>query len=250
MATVGAAYCVYDACTLLEESVERIYPLVDKILFLINFKPWRGAEIEGAPEETYSLILSLPDPDNKFEIVSQYWADEKDQRNAGLVFLRSQKIDWCLIVDDDEFYNRSEIQHVFDTLDTAIHAAYLFSHQIYWKERGTIIEGLFGAFPSLVRTDGIVNFNENRMILVSQGNTWFNITADDIVCHHLSYIRSDEDMQRKVNIFSHADDLSDDWFNRVWIHWYEDMMDLHPTTPTAFKRTVSAENSPYKLEKI
>ena len=110
MATVGAVYCVYDACELLKESVERIYPLVDKVLFLLNFKPWCGDTIDSAPQDTYKWILSFSDPDDKFEIVSQFWADEKDQRNAGLHILKNQDIDWCLIIDDDEFYNRFPLE--------------------------------------------------------------------------------------------------------------------------------------------
>ncbi len=250
MAKVGAVYCVYDACPLLEESVARIYTLVDKVVFLINFKPWCGNNVAGAPEKTFQSIMSFPDPEGKFEIVSQSWDDEKDQRNAGLLVLRSHGIDWCLIIDDDEFYNHDQLKSVFDTLDTAVHAAYLFYHQIYWKSQNTVIEGLFGAFPSLIRTSGIVNFNENRMILVNSGNTWFNIAAEDILCHHLSYVRSDDDMQRKVEIFSHGDDLTDNWFNRVWMHWHEEMTDLHPTTPTAFRRAVPVAESSYKLTAI
>jgi len=255
MATVGAVYCVYDACFLMNESVERIYPLVDKILFLLNFRPWCGDPVEGALSRTYRMIRQMPDPNNKFEIVSQYWADEKDQRNAGLKILRDQGIGWCLIIDDDEFYNRSELESFFTHLDSAIHAAYLFHHQIYWKNRETIIEGSFGAFtfyqpPSIARTNGLVKFNENRMIVVNSGSTWFNVSAENIVCHHLSYIRSHEDMLKKVSTFSHADDLSDGWFDRVWVNWHEGMTDLHPTTPPAFKRTVPAAKSAYRLEEI
>ena len=250
MATVGAVYCVYDVCPLLEESVARIYCLVDKIVFLVNFKPWCGNEVDGAVEKTLKNLLTLPDYLNKIEIVSKYWADEKDQRNDGLRILKSLGIDWCLIIDDDEFYNHSELKSVFDSLESAVHAVYLFYHQIYWKDRYTAIESLFGAFPTLTRTDGTVFFIENRMIFVNRDHTWFNISAEDIVCHHLSYVRSDEDVLKKVNTFSHAADLSDDWYTRVWVHWHEDMINLHPTTPEGFKRAIPAVQSVYRLVEI
>ena len=253
MATVGAVYCVYDACSLLDESVGRIYPLVDKILFLMNFKPWCGDPVEGALSRTYRMIRQMPDPDNKIEIVSQYWVDEKDQRNAGLKILADQGIAWCLIIDDDEFYNRAELGFFFTHLNSAAHVAYLFYHQIYWKDRETVIEGLFGAFtfyqpPCIARTNGLVKFNENRMIVVNSGYTWFNVSADSIVCHHLSYIRSHEDMLKKISAFSHANECVEDWFTQKWVNWNKDMTDLHPVTPTSFKRTRSALDSPYKLE--
>jgi len=37
--SLGAVYCAYNACSFLTESVQRIYPVVDKIIFLVNFKP-------------------------------------------------------------------------------------------------------------------------------------------------------------------------------------------------------------------
>ena len=161
MATIGAVYCVYDASEFFEESVKRIYPLVDNVVFLLNFKPWSGDVIVRAVEKSYQRILALSDPDSKFIILSQYWKTEADQRNSGLHVLKNKGIDWCLVIDDDEMYNKSELENIFKSLGSAVHVAYLFYHQIYWKNRQTIIEGLFGSFPTLMKTNGLVYFNEN-----------------------------------------------------------------------------------------
>lgn len=250
MSLVGAVYCVYDACDFLEESVLRVYPLVDRVLFLLNFQSWSGESNTGILQNTYLRILGIPDPDQKIQIFSKSWPDEESQRNSGLTILKNQNIEWCLVVDDDEMFNRSALKLVFSSLDSAEHAAYLFYHQIYWKNRDTIIEGLFGSFPSLMRTDGSVYFNENRTILVKKGHTWFTISDKNIVCHHFSYIRPKETMLQKVKLFSHAKDLRTDWYEKKWLNWQSDLTDLHPIQPPVFKRAIPLSESLYRLEKF
>ena len=250
MIKIGAVYCVYDASTFLYESVHRIYPLMDKIVFILNTKPWYGDPVQDEPFNTYKKILSMKDPDNKFELLTGTWEDETSQRNAGLDLLRGFRIDWCLIIDDDELFNRSELNGTIKMLDTAQHAAYLIYHQIYWKNRNTIIEGKFGSFPTFTRTDGHVYFNQDRMIIVDKPLTWFTISADNIMCYHMSYIRSDQEMLRKVNNFSHAKDIIPDWYEEKWLKWDEDMIDLHPSYANGFKKTISANRSKYQLQTI
>jgi len=250
MATIGAVYCVYDASEFFEESVKRIYPLVDSVVFLLNFKPWSGDVIVRAVEKSYQRILALSDPDSKFIILSQYWKTEADQRNSGLHVLKNKGIDWCLVIDDDEMYNKSELENIFKSLGSAVHVAYLFYHQIYWKNRQTIIEGLFGSFPTLMKTNGLVYFNENRTILVKPNHTWFTISPKNIICHHFSYVRSNDKMYEKLNMSSHASDFNKDWFNNVWLKWNSEMTDLGPIVPNVFKRAVSVSKSCYQLENL
>lgn len=247
--TLGAVYCTYNACSFLTESVRRVYPLVDKVIFLVNFMPWCGDPFPVLRGNTIITILDIPDIDNKFEIVVGYWKDEAEQRNAGLKILRDKDVDWCLIVDDDELYNYEELKNIRHMLENdGIHAAYLIYHQIYWKDRDTIIEGVFGSFPTLARTDGTVNFNENRMILVKELHTWFSLSANMIMCHHMSYVRTDEEMYRKIQSFSHANDVIPDWYERIWLG--DVTTYLHPSGGDRFQRTVSASESQYQLQPV
>ena len=248
MIRIGAVYCVYDASNFLYESVYRIYHLMDKIVFILNTKPWCGDPVPGEPFETYKKILSIEDPENKIEVLTGTWEKEALQRNVGLNLLKGFDIDWCLIIDDDELYNASELTLIIKSLDTAVHAAYLFHHQIYWKNRNTIIDEFEMSIPTLARTDGIVKFNENRGILVNKPHTWFTISANNIVCHHMSYIRSDSEMLRKIKNFSHAKDIISSWYEEKWLKWDEDMVDLHPLEVNGFRRTISVSKSKYRLE--
>jgi len=246
--SLGAVYCAYNACDFLPESVQRIYPVVDKVVFLVNFKPWFGESFSAVPG-TLNMILSIPDPDQKFLVVVGYWKNEAEQRNAGLKLLRDNKIDWCLIVDDDELYNLGQLKKVKYMLENySEHAAYLIYHQIYWKNRETIIEGIFGSFPTIARTDGTVNFNENRMIKVNSGHTWFSLSVESILCHHMSYVRSDVEMKRKIESFSHADEIDPDWYEKVWLG--DVVENLHPSAGPRFKRALRASESKYQLDTI
>ncbi len=250
MIKIGAVYCVYDASTFLYESVHRIYPLMDKIVFIINTKPWYGEPVQDEPFNTYKKILSIEDPQNKSLILTGTWNNEASQRNDGLKLLKGLDIDWCLIVDDDELYNRSELLSIIGMLQNAEHAAYLIYHQIYWKNRNTIIEGKFGSFPTFTRTNGTVHFNEDRMILVSEPHTWFTISSNNIMCHHMSYIRSDSEMLRKIKNFSHADGVPENWYKEKWLNWNKDTVNLHPSPNNAFKRAISVSESKYNLDPI
>lgn len=251
MGLLGAAYCIYNPSAFLFESVKRIYPFVDRILFLINFKPWQGELSRSDIVNTFNIATMVLDPDDKIRIVSQKWDSEAEQRNTGLALLNSEKIEWCLIIDDDEFFNGSELKNALEIMkNSGGNAAFLVYHQIYWKDRETIIEGLFGSFPTLAMTNGLVNFNENRMILVRKTHTWSPIPVNKIVCHHMSYVRSDREMLRKIQSFSHADTVTPGWYEKIWLDWSKDMINFHPTTPQAFKRAIPASESLYKLEAI
>lgn len=251
MKKIGAVYCVYDSSTFLYESVQRIYPLMDMVLFILNTKPWDGDSMEGEPGKTYGKILGMNDPESKFKVLTGTWENEASQRNAGLHFLNGFGIDWCMIVDDDELYNPTELEVIKNSLNTAEHAAYLIYHQIYWKNRNTVIKGLFGSFPTFTRTDGIVHFNEDRMIIVKKPYTWFTISASSIICHHMSYVRSDSEMLRKIQNFSHAEGVPSNWYDEKWLNWTEEMTDLHPSPVGGrFKKTVSVSKLEHKLFSI
>jgi hypothetical protein len=251
MKKIGAVYCVYDLSVFLNESVQRIYPLMDMILFILNTKPWGGDYVGNELNLTYEMILDMVDPERKFKILTGTWENEASQRNAGLHLLNGFGIDWCMIIDDDELYNRSELGVIKNSLNTAEHAAYLIYHQIYWKNRNTIIDGLFGSFPTFTRTDGIVHFNKDRMIIVQKPHTWFTISASNIVCHHMSYVRSDSKMLRKIKNFSHAEGVPSNWYKEKWLNWTKDTLDLHPSPNSGeFKRAVSVSKSKYRLFSI
>lgn len=253
MKKFGAQYCVYEDSGFLSESVRRIYPLMDKIVFLVGLEPWKGEGTRVLPAETLKLIASLPDPEKKFVIISRYWATEAEERNDGLAMLHTLGCDWCLIVDDDEMFNRKDLYAAKDIISRELTStAFLLSQVIYWKDRDTAIENPTLALPAFASTvPGAIFFNEGRCYMVAGGH-WTVFPHEVIMCHHLSYVRSEEKMRRKLAAFSHADQTKADWLDRVWLKWTPGMENLHPNPKATetFKRAVPASAMPWKLAPI
>lgn len=253
MKKFGAQYCVYEDSGFLAESVRRVYPLMDKIVFLVGLEPWKGEGDRSFPAETLKVIASLPDPERKFVVISRYWLTEAEQRNDGLSTLQALGCDWCLIVDDDEMFNRKDLYAAKDIISRELTStAFLLSQVIYWKDRQTAIENPTLALPAFASTvPGQIFFNEGRCYMVSSGK-WTVFPAEVIMCHHLSYVRTEEKMRRKLAAFSHADQTKADWMEQTWTRWNPSMENLHPNpmAPHTFKRAVPASGIPWKLEPI
>jgi hypothetical protein len=245
--TVGAVYCVYEDSGFLQESVERVYNSVDMIVFLVGTSTWCGHGNKTFVSETINKIRNFNDPDNKIHLVHRYWKTEADQRNFGTKYLRINDIEWHFIIDDDELYNKRELDNAISRLDVGYNSAYLVNQQWYWKKREWAIEADPAAFPAFLITDGKVKFSTNRMMVVEKGRTWTSFSAKDIVCHHMSYIRSDEAMLRKISNFSHADEIKDKWFDEIWMKWKLGDKNFHPTNPKCFRDIIPPDKTPYRL---
>lgn len=258
MTSFGAQIVVYEDSGFLAEAVWRIYPLMDKIVFLVGMRPWNGGALAD-PEywkDTIDRIMAMPDPDHKFVIVSRVWATEAEQRNYGLGVLRELGCDWCMTVDDDELYNRGQLAHAKNVIRDVLAqppthvSAWLVHHAIYWKRRDLVIAELTAAMPVFVHTrENDVEFTEARCFAARRG-IWATLPPSDIVMHHMSYVRDDEHMRRKIATFSHAGQESRDWFQRIWLGWRPGMRNLHPNEAAAesFSRAIPVADFAYQLE--
>lgn len=254
MKTFGAQYVVYEDSGFLAESVERIYPLMDRIVFLVGWKPWNGAADPDIPRATLSAILGIPDPDGKFIVKADVWRSEKDQRNEALGILRRAGCEWCMIVDDDELFNRKDVDAAKRFISEGRHrmTAYLAAQAVYWKDVRTVISGLTMSLPLFAHTgEGEVEFNEGRCYTVRSG-FWHCFPPEVILCHHMSYVRDDGQMRRKLASFTHADPRLEKWYREVWLKWEPGMENLHPNpdAPQTFRKAVPAELSPWRLEPL
>jgi len=253
MEKVGAAYCVYEDTGTLNESIRRIYDLVDKVVVLLNYEPWNGVPDIEASFETYKKVRDVYDPNNKVVMISQHWKSEAEQRNFGKDYLHQQGIKWCFVIDDDEFYNRDQLTNMITVLQNGEMFVYLVKQQIYWKTRGYCISEVLLGMPVFVLSDNSkVVFTENRNVVVYGGN-WETMDENFILCHHYSYVRTDAQMVRKFKTFSHAGDFSwREWFENIWLKWTTDSINLHPNpgSVSCFPKAIPVSEAKYKLEDI
>jgi hypothetical protein len=252
MSKVAAVYVVYEDSGYLTESVRRCYYCVDKIVFLLNFHPWNGSANHAGLLNTYQTIINMYDPLKKIEVVSRSWKTEEDQRNFGLFHLKQSGIDWCFIIDDDEMYNHEDLHKQIERVKKDTHSVYLSPHQVYWKTRNWAVGNLVEALPSFTTTDGSARFSKARALIVEHGKTWHTFSPDELICHHFSYVRSDEKMFRKITTFSHAEDIKNVWYEKIWLKWTPQMENIHPNqdNPGSFTKAVSADTIPRKLESL
>jgi len=56
------------------------------------------------------------------------------------------------------------------------------------------------------------------------------------LCHHLSYVLSDEELLRKISTWGMRKQFDrDKWYEKKWLRWNEKTTDLHPIEPSAWK---------------
>jgi hypothetical protein len=188
--------------------------------------------LSGAP-----LVLGdIPPLDPRVLVVTDTWKDEADTRNAGMQILKD--CDYVFTVDSDEILSDRALEFITSTCEMTRPRALLGGCHTYWKTPDWRIdppEKLVA--PLVVRKD--VRFERLRMF--SGEHTIVN----QYLFHHLSYVRTDEEMKEKLRLFGHASEVLLGWYEDVWKAWDDNhtLENLHPTHPSAFKRAVPSDGS-------
>lgn len=236
IATFGAVCVVYNDDRWLPYVLASIYPACSKIYFLVGDRPWNGNRSDNSA--TLTCIQQFEDPERKMECIQGNWQSETLQRNAGLEMVRAEGLDYCFIVDADEIYDTEKLLAMmrYATAHPDVDCWHM-TCLTYWKsERFRIDPPERFKPPVFVRTDG-PQFSHYRLVKASKPA----LIPDAVgVCHHMSYARSDDEIRRKIETFSHADELQPDWYERVWLAWNEhpNMLNIHPTHPSAYLRAI------------
>jgi len=258
---IGAQYCVYEDSGTLTESIQRIYPYVDAIQILLNYRPWCGEPNPAGAKATYDTVRSIPDPEKKIMLISKYWETEAEQRNYGKDLFEKMGMPWTMIIDDDEMYNGQELADAIETLQKTDHQALLVHQQIYWKTKDYCMQNITYAMPTFVISNlERCHFHYCRNIKVV--GTWTNLDPNTIINHHLSYVRTDDKLLRKIQTFSHADEerrdgknqkqIWQDWYENVWLKWEPEMTGLHPNPSEKYSwyKAIDAKTARFQLEPL
>lgn len=106
-----------------------------------------------------------------------------------------------------------------------------------------------------------VYFDYCRNIKVVNG-TWDSFQPEMIVNHHMSYVRTNQQLIRKINTFSHGEEQRKDgkntkeiwneWYNNIWLKWTPEMENLHvnPDHTGSFSKTIDSKKSKYLLSEM
>jgi GT2 family glycosyltransferase/Flp pilus assembly protein TadD/predicted SAM-dependent methyltransferase/predicted O-methyltransferase YrrM len=234
--TFGAVYCVYDDETWLKESVASVYDACTAIYFLVADKPWHGDITDNS--NTLHCIGGLSDPDKKIHVIKGSWDGETNQRNAGLDILRDEGIAYCFVVDADEIYDPEELkQMMLYASQQASVACWHMTWDTYWKSYMYVVSPREPFKPVVFVKVTEARFTEYRSVGTESHGF---IPAEVGYCHHMSYARSNEQILKKITTFSHAKEVRENWFEKVWMNWRPDnaITNIHPTHPASYERAV------------
>lgn len=198
--------------------IDQLKGFVSQHVFLVSEKPWHGEE-----EPVGDIVKSI-EKHGAIPILGE-WESEAEQRNVGMNVLGS--FDWILIIDTDERYTVDSLHKLYAFLSTANKPAYGIGRLLtYWKNTTTVVDpeetgGLIVACMPHVR------FTDKRCI-----DSEWDFLPQDIVMHHLSYVRTNEEMKRKISTFEHQHEIVPNWYEEKWLSGTEN---LHPVNPESFK---------------
>ncbi len=197
-------------------------------IVLNSSKPWNG-ESSSDPDNTFNISNALG-----ARAYRAPWEKEEDQYNFGLSILESLGYDWVLIVDADERYTNKDLDRLITCLnelnESNVQAVKPNTMHVYWKSPD------YRIIPDQVHRPVIAVRPQTRFINKRENNGAYCYIPVEL--HHFSYVRTNDDMLKKIQSFSHSDEIVDGWYEKVWRAWTPKSRDIHPTVPTEFWKAI------------
>jgi len=219
---IAALTVAFREAAFIRANVRQFKPFNIDHLVLNSSVPWRGTYITDNTEELAKSEGAL--------VRTGVWENQAEQFNEGLDILKDY--DWVLIVDADEFYERKNILRLKNKLEeTKADAITTPIMEVYWKNFN------YRIVPT--QSDGPI-------IAIKPNQKFTNKRSSDCIkesfplkMHHLSYVRSNKDMMKKITVFEHSYEFDVvKWYYDVWLKWDTSMVNLHPVVPHQFQRAV------------
>jgi len=227
----GAIVPVLNEWTFMSAVLGQLFKVCDRVIVLRGTKSLSGASVR---------LTTVPELDLRTEIVEGAWTSEHETRNVGLDILEAGGMDYVFTVDSDEILSVAALDLIKRGCEYG-HRALSCYMATYWKTVDYVIDPpeRIGATIA-VRKD--VRFVNKRLIEGEQS------LVNRQLVHHLSYVRTDEEVQEKLRLFGHASEVVPGWYDRVWKAWDANnaLENLHPTHPEAFKRAVKVTDDGLK----
>ena len=158
------------------------------------------------------------------------WKNQAEQFNWGLRALNAKGFKWAIICDADEYYQPISIKIILEEIkkfdrEGQIRTPWM---EVYWKLPIFRISNKQTDTPVIaIKTDQI--FSNKRTPSLSE----YGLSS--AMLHHFSYVRSDEEMLKKIESFEHSNEFNKmEWYENVWKQWTPTMRNLHPVVPSQF----------------
>lgn len=195
--------------------------VVDRIVVTVGKAPWKGGHMADdtarrAVEQTGAIVIS------------KEWVTEQDQRNEAMDLLRD--MDYVITSHCDTWFTQSDLQKLKNT-EGLLDLHYTAEVLTYWKDYETIIYPHIGLPTLIVRSDAVFT---HYIDIAGQLAEPFGLP---ITCYHTSWVKTDEEVLEKIQSYSHADEIVQNWYNDIWLGWKPHMQNFGPTKPEDFQST-------------
>lgn len=151
--------------------------------------------------------------------------NQSDMRNAGIEWLQQKGCDYAMIVDADEWYPKESIQKLKEHIENNQAAAYKTKLMHMFKRPNwhvpTPIDG--GTLICLSTKERL----EQHVRRDFHGGTVSFVK--DLPVYHFSYVRTPEKILEKITNFSHASEVTPNWYEDVFLKATVDSHNVHPT---------------------
>ncbi len=260
--SIGAVYCVYNEEEYLAYSIRSVYDWVDRVYVLLADAPYTAYNPNArtqfaAVDETERIVRELAASHPCLTLVKGRWTSELAHRNAGVTLCRRDGLRHYFLVDGDEVYRRDHLDAVRQEMAAHPEAGqFIIKCHTFWRSFRYRItaEELTWMPRRIFRLSAWSRLGKSavpvpwpaRFTGNNKTNSWgsvYHIPPDRAVFYHFSYARRPAKMYEKLRTFSHAHEIPEDWYERVWLAWARDraMTNLNPVDPPKFPRVVKQD---------
>lgn len=218
MKKLGVMITAFNEERFIQPVVKQFDEIIDDVIVTVSAKPWHGdIEPDGTLRKARGIGKS---------VFSFNWKNEAEQRNWSMDHL--SECSYVLVCHTDTFFIKEDIKKIKEFIQTATERQYDIESKMYWKDLDTIVKPDPLLRAMLIRND--VRFVEN--IRIEDMSTTAPIVPD-VICHHLSWAKTDNEVKTKLATYGHAKEIIPNWYEEVWLK--DKDTDFAPTNPSDYK---------------
>jgi hypothetical protein len=226
----------YDQDKWIMRNLKNAYPHVDQIYVMHSHLPW-GYKPDARTKYTNSFDLNVIKQSkymDKITIIEGDWLDDTGQRNFCLERARKDGFDYLMVHDADEFYFHEDFEKIRQIVEEEeTYEVFEINLYAFWKSFKYILIDpqkpgkIGGTNHTIVNLSRVKKYDYIRNV-----NTTNRLVIPDVICYHGTYVLTDEELYKKVNMTSHSNDYDGiKWYNEIWLPWTLESRNLHPIWP-------------------
>ncbi len=259
---IAAVYCVYNEDEYIAYSIGSIEAFVDRIYVLLGEQPYAAYNAEARrlfqqADRTRAIVTELAARQPKIELVCGVWNSEIDHRNAGMDVCWRDGMDYYFLVDGDEVYRADHLDRLRADIEAHPEAGqFIVKCDLFWRSfRYRIPASALAWMPRRVfKLTRWSQWGKARLPLPvrcrftgnNKTNSWgsvYHVDPQRAIFYHFSYARRPEKMREKLLTYSHAHEILQGWYERVWLRWpaQREMRNLNPVDPPKLPQAVQQD---------